>query len=114
MALARVYEVASVSAPPNFLSVSKMALSAPLAKASLNADSAWGGPMLTTVTVHPNFSFIWTPASRAFRSKGLGSAFAELLSSVPFSVSNFTSSISGTCLRSTIMWDLSFAVSPEL
>ena len=48
-------------------------------------------------------SFIWTAASRAQRSKGLISAPAEVLFTLPASASNFTRLISGTCLMGTMI-----------
>jgi hypothetical protein len=71
MALESAYEVARVSEPASFLSESKIALSAPLARASLRASFASGGPIHTAVTLPPTFSLIFTASSRAFRSKGL-------------------------------------------
>jgi len=98
---ARAFDVARVSAPANFLSLKCIALSAPSAKASRKISSAWGGPIVITVTWAPNLSF----SCRAISNPPLSSGFIILgtpsLIRVPLTGSNLISLVSGTCFIQT-------------
>ena len=97
--------MASVSAPANLRSVSRITLSAPRQSDSRRMSAALGGPIVITVTVPPWRSLIWSAISRAFRSSGLKMADSALRFIVPSLVitSPVMLCVSGTCLTRTTL-----------
>ena len=96
-----VEDVAQVSAPPSTLSVTRMPLSAPIAIASLKTASAFGRPIVTTVTSAPYSSFNLSAASRPALSSGFMIASIAFLSRVPSGLNLTPPFVSGTCLTQT-------------
>ena len=78
-----VLDVAHVSAPPSTLSVTRIALSAPIASASRSTSAAFGSPIVSTVTSAPYWSFNLSAASRPALSSGFIIASIAALLSVP-------------------------------
>ena len=103
-------DVAHVSAPPNTLSVTRTASSAPIANASRRTASAFGRPIVTTVTLAPVSSLILSAASRPALSSGFMIASIDALSSVPSGLNLTPPFVSGTCLIHTtiFMYFISF------
>ena len=93
-----------MSAPPNALSVTRIASSQPIARASLKAASAWGGPIDITVTVPPTFSFNCKAASIPALSSGFIILGTPSLMSVFVLGSSLTSVVSGTCFAQTTIF----------
>ena len=100
-----VQDVAQVSAPPKALSDTKIPSSAPIARASLKAASACGGPIDKTVTWISGFSSLSLSATS---SPDLSSGFIILgtpsLIRVLVTGSSLTSLVSGTCLIHTTIF----------
>lgn len=67
MPILSAYEVATISAPPSFLSDSRVALSVPIHWLSSNADFAWSCPMESVLTRPPVFSTIVNAVSKVYR-----------------------------------------------
>ena len=104
IAPASVVDVAHVSAPPNTLSVTRTALSAPIARASRRTSAAFGRPIVITVTSAPFCSLILNAASKPALSSGFIIASIAPLSSVPSGLNLTPPFVSGTCLIQTIIF----------
>ena len=104
IAPASVWEVAHVSAPPKTLSVTRIPLSAPIAIASRRTSSAFGRPMVITVTSAPYSSFNLSAASSPALSSGFMIVSIAPLSSVPSGLNLTPPFVSGTCLIQTTIF----------
>ncbi len=94
-----------MSAPANLRSVRRTTLSAPRQRHSRRMLAAFGGPIVSTVTVPPWCSLTWRAISRALRSSGLKMAARAPRFIVPSLViaSPVMLWVSGTCLTSTTL-----------
>ena len=104
VAVRMVWEVAQVSAPPKTRSVTRMALSAPMASASRSTSAAFGRPMVSTVTSAPYLSFSRSAASRPALSSGFMIASIAARFSVPSGLNCTPPFVSGTCFIQTTIF----------
>ena len=99
-----VVDVAHVSAPPNTLSVTRIPLSAPIAIASRRTSSAFGRPIVSTVTSAPYSSLILSAASKPALSSGFMIVSIAPLSNVPSGLNLTPPFVSGTCFTHTTIF----------
>src|SRR6266536_590479 len=103
MAEASANDVASVSAPANARSVTRIASSAPKEMHLRSAASACGGPMVNAVTRPPKVSFKRSASSSAKRSYGLTIAGTPWRMIVLVTGCTRICALSGPCLMQTTM-----------